>query len=1352
MSGTHRKLSIGGSKSSAGSFYIVGGPVQPDRPCYIMRKADDQIFSYLRDNEYCYVLGSRQQGKSSLMAATARRLSDKDELVSVVDLTQVISQQAGTDPSRWFYGIAYRIVRDLRLRVNLQSWWQERGALTMQHRLVDFFWEIVLANTVRPITVFFDEIEDTLGLPFAEEFFTGLRVCHNSRAAEPDFDRLRFVIIGVSTPTSLCPNQAHAPFSISRQIDLNDFTMTEACGLLPGLNLAKQQAAQAMERILYWTGGHPYLTQKLCRAVSRREVGEKVASTVDDIVNDQFLARNRAREEPHLAMIRRRLSTRQDAAALTVYGKLCKGKVIAHDPQSRVHQALCLTGLVRANQQRQLIIRNRIYQHVFTPRWVNHELPFEWKGFAKAAAAALALLAAPLWYTQVLPRPYIETLSAATEDYQLAMTAYNDLRSIPGYKNTADRLLSGVLMRRSLRATTLPLAMEADQGLRTLPDNSALADQLLAGFWDRQAQQAEQAEQRDAALLYRLSSLIDDRVDRRRQISELVGADYPVLATTIRPVGALMQAAISKDGGRVSTLTDDGSLQVWDTRTGTALKPAPVTLTAEEYVGLDREILVALEGLVRGISLELRTDHPDPAQLAVQITSPQGTRVVLQSSAARRIGGGLMFDARSHGALAVFSRENMHGDWQLRVEDHQKQIQGNLLGWRLIFAGYESQPQQDMLSSGIILPQPHSTERTGVVLSQSGRYAAAYGGNPDLGGLVNIQDLHEDLQLSRPVREAGMTPLLFADEDRLLVAMSASGDRLLAWNISDGSIAMDVPALDRFVGPPLLDPMAGLMMAVDHDRQGLPLVRVFGMADRSELSQIPFAREPRGLAIDPQGRWLASSTGSRAVEIWDLVEDELLDEYLLDFPVSRLTVDARGRWLAATGTDGQTNIRDVSGGMVRSLQTILDEPDALVFHPAADSVLILRHGAWQLVGLPGGESLSPPLRYTKSGRSLAAVSRDSRLMTGSQGSALRLWQIPESGERSGRDSRYGSGDNLSAVRIGRDGGQLAVGLPDGGIRYWRATDEGVVSNYLAAGGAFSAAITAMAFDAAGNRLATIDQTGAIRVIDLDSDASRPVGSQPGAVNHLVFNADGSRLAAAGDLGARLWFLDRPGESVQMGSEDSVSHLAFSPDGNLLAVTPELGELSVWHTMTGESVGGIRSLEQVRVAVFSPDQTALATGSQDGTLQFWSLTDGSTVWPPVRLGGPIRELTYTAGGQSLVAISDGWAHQITLPFSGPRVVQSRLLPERIPHGGFYLSGNDAAVSVEYLDWVNGERHEILSLRLDNTDLSAWPGDVDKLSSGWQDKLHLMIDAEGQLIAGQSVLELSQSIEQRSTDIP
>ena len=51
-----------------GTIYTTGGTVRPDSPGYIERKADSKLFEALRSGEYCYVLDSRQKGKSSLMA------------------------------------------------------------------------------------------------------------------------------------------------------------------------------------------------------------------------------------------------------------------------------------------------------------------------------------------------------------------------------------------------------------------------------------------------------------------------------------------------------------------------------------------------------------------------------------------------------------------------------------------------------------------------------------------------------------------------------------------------------------------------------------------------------------------------------------------------------------------------------------------------------------------------------------------------------------------------------------------------------------------------------------------------------------------------------------------------------------------------------------------------------------------------------------------------------------------------------------------------------------------------------------------------------------------------------------
>ena len=53
------------------SFFTSGGTLRGDAPSYIVRQADQALSERLRGGDFCYVLTSRQMGKSSIMSRMA---------------------------------------------------------------------------------------------------------------------------------------------------------------------------------------------------------------------------------------------------------------------------------------------------------------------------------------------------------------------------------------------------------------------------------------------------------------------------------------------------------------------------------------------------------------------------------------------------------------------------------------------------------------------------------------------------------------------------------------------------------------------------------------------------------------------------------------------------------------------------------------------------------------------------------------------------------------------------------------------------------------------------------------------------------------------------------------------------------------------------------------------------------------------------------------------------------------------------------------------------------------------------------------------------------------------------------
>jgi WD40 repeat protein len=417
-----------------------------------------------------------------------------------------------------------------------------------------------------------------------------------------------------------------------------------------------------------------------------------------------------------------------------------------------------------------------------------------------------------------------------------------------------------------------------------------------------------------------------------------------------------------------------------------------------------------------------------------------------------------------------------------------------------------------------------------------------------------------------------------------------------------------------------------------------------------------------GIAISPDGRWLAGSTwpGVGEVRVWDLPTGK--PAWTLPGTTADLAFSPDGRWLVI-GAGAEYQVREVGtwrlSRRIRRDSSELLGPMAfarngsmMAIVPAIGQIrLIDARTLRELATLTSPELSSPEpqriqwLALSPDGTHLAAVCttpsavhlwdlRSIRRQLAAMGLDWDLLPYPSQGEdrafaitvrsqtpakpsppdRRGEPVLRGHAGPIRTIAIGPDGRQIITGGDDATVR---VCDAATGHCDLVLRG-LSGRVWAAFLHPDGKRLITSREDFTVRIHDATTGqvlkTLNPTVRDFG-VARVAVSRDGRRLAAKdGNRKITLWDLET-GERVRSidGAARNIYGLAISPDGHRLASSGDDRMVRIWDCESAHERVTLRGhLDTVDFVAFSPDGQLIATASWDRTVKLWDAATGREV--------------------------------------------------------------------------------------------------------------------------------------------
>ncbi|BAZ54937.1 WD-repeat containing protein [Calothrix sp. NIES-4105] len=1140
--------------------YEVGGSLKENAPSYVVRQADTDLYNNLKAGVFCYIFNSRQMGKTSLIVRTMKKLQADGYACTSLDFSVRGSRDVKLE--QWYAGILYKLVVNFNIgnpSEYLRNWWQERGAITPVERLEEFIETVLLASIQSKIIIFIDEIDSILSLSFStDDFFALIRSCYQKRTLNAEYERLTFALVGVATPGDLIGDKRRTPFNIGKAIGLDGFKESEIEPLAKGFSDQVENPLALMLLILAWTGGQPFLTQKVCKLLKDEEISN--GEILESVIRSKIIENWESQDEPeHLKTIRDRLLLGEQIAGrfLGWYQQILLSGHISADG-SIEQMRFRLTGLV-VKQQDKVKVYNKIYKSVFDLKWVEKELyklrPYSENFQAWIASNYLdesrllrgkALQDALHWAqeknlsnedakylaaSQELEKRELEFALAVQKEESRILAQANDTLTIASKKAKRRIRLGSIILGVSLVAALVAGTFAGTAELRR-----------------REAAIVTTLEQSSAQLL-RLptSSLaLENLIEAMRPaigLRKLVKdghsfKNYP----TVSPVLALQTTLenireknrleggfviFSPDGKTVATTAlFDGTVKLWN------LKGSEIATLKHQ----DRVTKVVFS--------------PDGKTVAT--TSIDGTAKLWNFK-------GLEIATLKHQSSVTDVVFSPDGKTIATASDDKTAKLWNLLGSE-------------------IATLKHQNPVTDVVFSPDGKTIAT-ASDDKTAKLWNLLGSEiATLKHQNPVANVVFSP------DGKTVATTSWDKTAKLWNLLGSEIA--TLKHQGGVTNVVFSPDGKTVATASWDKTA-KLWNLLG----SEIATLKHQSRVTNVVFSPDGKTIATALFDNTAKLWNLLGSEIATLKHQD-SVSNVVFSPDGNTVATASWDKTAKLWNLLGSEIATLKH-QDRVTNVVFSPDGKTVATASSdGTTKLWNLKGSEIAA---LKNQDGVTNVVFSPDGKTVaTASWDKTAKLWNLLGSEIATLKHQSL-----VYNVVFSPDGKTVATTLIDGTAKLWNFKGLEIATlkhqDY----------VTNVVFSPDGKTVATTLIDGTAKLWNLLGSEIATLKHQ-GGVRYVVFSPDGKTVATASDDGtAKLWNL-LGSEIATLKHQSSIINVVFSPDGNTVATASSDGTTKLWN-LKGSEIATLKHQDYVTNVVFSPDGNTVATASVDNVARLWTQT-------------------------------------------------------------------------------------------------------------------------------------------------